>query len=160
MPTGEPVRGSNVTHWSIGGIANFPSSRRSNVGDFGRGGGAGAGSGEAGVGVGPWPLIVDTVSVRLCRFRKRHRLPGQPGTRESATAPASRSCTSFPGEDLASILTELPGCRDVAVEGLLDKEPTACPSRFPNLCPALPTARLLTPQVVPERQPCLAGADH
>ena len=43
--------------------------------------------------VGPWPLIVDTVSVRLCRFRKRSGACGFVGVRadvaDRGVAPAS-----------------------------------------------------------------------
>lgn len=42
---------------------------------------------------GPWPLIVDTVSVRLCRFRKRSGACGFVGVRadvaDRGVAPAS-----------------------------------------------------------------------
>ncbi|MFP5199931.1 GNAT family N-acetyltransferase, partial [Micrococcus luteus] len=44
-------------------------------------------------GQGPWPLIVDTVSVRLCRFRKRSGACGFVGVRadvaDRGVAPAS-----------------------------------------------------------------------
>ena len=43
--------------------------------------------------LGPWPLIVDTVSVRLCRFRKRSGACGFVGVRadvaDRGVAPAS-----------------------------------------------------------------------